>query len=68
MTLARQPTGSFASASSVAASVSGAGAGVTIGGGAGVAGGSEIDHIYRELLRRLREEREQLGQAVSEPF
>jgi hypothetical protein len=38
-------------------------------GGAGAGGGgADIDHIYRELLRRLREEREQLGQAISEPF
>jgi hypothetical protein len=40
---------------------------VTAAAGGG-GGGADIDHIYRELLRRLREEREQLGQSVSEPF
>jgi hypothetical protein len=39
------------------------------GGGRGAGGGeSDMDQIYRELLRRLREEQEQLGQAVNEPF
>ena len=40
------------------------------GSGHGEIGGASADpdRIYRELLRRLREEREQLGLVVDEPF
>jgi hypothetical protein len=44
---------------------SGAGSGPSGGGGQG---DSDTDHIYRELLHRLRAEQEQLGQVVDEPF
>jgi hypothetical protein len=40
----------------------------TGGNGSSAGGGADSDHIYRELLRRLREEQEQLGQIVDEPF
>ncbi len=42
--------------------------GISTGGNGSSAGGADSDHIYRELLRRLREEQEQLGQIVDEPF
>jgi hypothetical protein len=38
------------------------------GASGGGAGGADADHIYRELMRRLHEEREQLGQSITEPF
>jgi hypothetical protein len=63
--LARQEAGAPPGASTAArAALSTAAA-----GGAGTSGGdADFDHLYRELLRRLREEQEQLGQAVNEPF
>jgi hypothetical protein len=61
-------TGSLA-AQHVSSSAAGSGSGAGGGSGSSAGGGdSDMDHIYRELLRRLREEQEQLGQAVNEPF
>jgi hypothetical protein len=34
----------------------------------GGGGDADTDHMYRELLRRLHEEQEQLGQVIDEPF
>jgi hypothetical protein len=50
-----------------AAASAGAGSASSASSGGG-GGGADMDHTYREMLRRLREEREQLGQSVSEPF
>ena len=36
--------------------------------GSGHSDSGSSDEIYRELLRRLRDEQEQLGQVVDEPF
>jgi outer membrane receptor protein involved in Fe transport len=38
------------------------------GGGGGGGGGSDSDAAYHELLRRVRDEREQLGQLIPHPF
>jgi hypothetical protein len=38
------------------------------GGGGGVGGGHNSDLIYTEMLRRVREEQEQLGQLINHPF
>jgi hypothetical protein len=66
-TVARKPL------SPAASSPPGPTSGLNLAAGGGLAGGGsgtgvDVDHIYRELLRRLREEREQLGQAIDEPF
>jgi hypothetical protein len=37
------------------------------GGGSG-GGGLDADAIYDEILRRLRVEQEQIGQAIPHPF
>jgi hypothetical protein len=70
ITLARQPINRAPSPAPAPTSGRGlaSGGGGLTGGGGGGGGGTDIDHIYRELLRRLREEREQLGQAINEPF
>ena len=66
--LARQPSfGAGATSSLSTAASAGAGMAAAASGGGG-GGGADMDHIYREMLRRLREEQEQLGQSVSEPF
>ncbi|HEX3689597.1 MAG TPA: hypothetical protein VHV28_07870, partial [Solirubrobacteraceae bacterium] len=52
-------------------SSSGGGAGPSSGGGGGgggSAGGHSSDLIYGEMLRRVREEQEQLGQLINHPF
>jgi hypothetical protein len=38
------------------------------GGGGGGGGGHSSDLIYTEMLRRVREEQEQLGQLINHPF
>jgi hypothetical protein len=38
------------------------------GSGASAQGGSNSDSVYDEVLRRLREEQEQLGQLIPHPF
>jgi hypothetical protein len=38
------------------------------GGGGGDGGGLDADAIYDEILRRLRVEQEQIGQAIPHPF
>jgi hypothetical protein len=37
-------------------------------GGGGGGGGGDTDAIYDEVLRRLRQEQEQLGQIIPHPF
>jgi hypothetical protein len=37
-------------------------------GGGASAGGHSSDLIYTEMLRRVREEQEQLGQLINHPF
>jgi hypothetical protein len=59
-TLARQPALGVARAAE-RAGTEGAGAG---SGGAG----GDSDAIYDEVLRRLRQEQEQLGQLINHPF
>jgi hypothetical protein len=55
------------SAGSGAGASSGGGAGASAGGGGG-GGGHNSDLIYTEMLRRVREEQEQLGQLINHPF
>jgi hypothetical protein len=38
------------------------------GAGTGGGGGGDGDQIYSEVMRRVREEQEQLGQLISHPF
>jgi hypothetical protein len=38
------------------------------GGGGGGGGGHSSDLIFDEMLRRVREEQEQLGQLINHPF
>jgi len=38
------------------------------GGGGGGGGGQDSDLIYTEVMRRVRQEQEQLGQLISHPF
>ena len=38
------------------------------GGGGEHGGGQDSDQIYREVLRRIREEQEQISQLISHPF
>jgi hypothetical protein len=38
------------------------------GGGGGGGGGADSDAAYHDLLRRLRDEQEQLGQLIKHPF
>jgi hypothetical protein len=45
---------------------SGGGGGASGGGGGG--GGGDSDLIYTEVMRRVREEQEQLGQLIDHPF
>ena len=45
---------------------SGQGLGGSTGGGGGE--GSDSDAIYADVLQRLREEKEQLGQMIDHPF
>ena len=45
-----------------------AGGGAASGGGGGGGGGHNSDENYAELLRRVREEQEQLGQLINHPF
>jgi hypothetical protein len=40
----------------------------TGGGGGASAGGHSSDLIYTEMLRRVREEQEQLGRLINHPF
>jgi hypothetical protein len=54
-----------ATAGPSAAGASGAGSG---GGSGGDGGGHDSDLIYTEMLRRVREEQEQLGQLINHPF
>lgn len=42
--------------------------GSSSGGGGGGGGGSDSDTTYDEVLRRLRQEQEQLGQLIPHPF
>ena len=49
-------------------SAGGAGGGGSGGGGGGGGGGHNSDLIYTEMLRRVREEQEQLGQLINHPF
>jgi hypothetical protein len=37
-------------------------------GGGGAGGGADSDAAYLELLRRLHQEQEQLGQLIQHPF
>jgi hypothetical protein len=37
-------------------------------GGSGGSGGGDADAIYDEVLRRLRQEQEQLGNIIPHPF
>jgi hypothetical protein len=46
----------------------GGGGGGAGGGGGGGGGGHSSDLIYSEMLRRVREEQEQLGQLINHPF
>jgi hypothetical protein len=43
-------------------------AGAPAAGGGGGGGGGDSDAIYDEILRRLRQEQEQLGQVIPHPF
>jgi hypothetical protein len=38
------------------------------GGGGGDGGGGDGDQIFSEVMRRVREEQEQLGQLITHPF
>ncbi|HEY2318994.1 MAG TPA: hypothetical protein VGH67_11900 [Solirubrobacteraceae bacterium] len=69
-TVARALPESPASAAATAAGASAAGAsGAGSGGGSGGdGGGHDSDLIYTEMLRRVREEQEQLGQLINHPF
>jgi hypothetical protein len=37
-------------------------------GGGGGGGGGDGDQVYSEVMRRIREEQEQLGQLINHPF
>ncbi|MGZ4296513.1 MAG: hypothetical protein ACXVE4_05220 [Solirubrobacteraceae bacterium] len=52
---------------SAAAAAAGAAAGAS-GAAGGGGGGHNSDLIYTEMLRRVREEQEQLGQLINHPF
>jgi hypothetical protein len=38
------------------------------GGGGGGGGGGDGDQVFSEVMRRVREEQEQLGQLINHPF
>ncbi len=65
-------TAAGTAASAAAATAHGAVGGGTAHGGAGgcgdSAGGHSSELIYGEMLRRVREEQEQLGQLINHPF
>jgi hypothetical protein len=44
-----------------------AGAGSGTGGGGGE-GGGDGEQVFSEVMRRVREEQEQLGQLINHPF
>lgn len=44
------------------------GGGSSGGGGGGGGDGHDSDLIYTEVMRRVREEQEQLGQLIDHPF
>jgi hypothetical protein len=48
--------------------VDGAGGGQPGGGGAGGGEGGDAGAVYDEVLRRIRQEQEQLGQLITHPF
>ena len=56
--IARQPSGAPA----------GPAARAPASGGSGAGAGDDTDAIYDEILRRLRQEQEQLGQLIRHPF
>jgi hypothetical protein len=47
---------------------SGGGGAAGAGGGGGGGGGGDGDQVFSEVMRRVREEQEQLGQLISHPF
>jgi outer membrane receptor protein involved in Fe transport len=59
VSVARQPAPALARSPAGANAPSGAG---------GAGGGSDGDAAYHEFLRRVRDEREQLGQLIPHPF
>jgi hypothetical protein len=66
-TLARQPQGAGGgSAASGGHAASGGWGSLSGGGGAG--SGHDSDSAYHDLLRRVTEEQEQLGQLIQHPF
>ena len=66
---ARSPSGSAVLARAVSGSDLGSGGGGSAGGGGGGGGGGgDSDQIYAEVMRRVREEQEQLGQLINHPF
>lgn len=56
--IARQPSGAPA----------GPAARAPASGGSSAGAGDDTDAIYDEILRRLRQEQEQLGQLIRHPF
>jgi hypothetical protein len=44
------------------------GGGASGGGASGGSAGGDSDLIYTEVMRRVREEQEQLGQLIDHPF
>jgi hypothetical protein len=59
--------GTAAAAAGFGASAASGASGAS-GGGGGSGGGHNSDLIYSEMLRRVREEQEQLGQLINHPF
>jgi hypothetical protein len=66
-TLARAAPGADAAADA-AGGGGGGGAAAHPSGGGGGGGGHNSDENFNELLRRVREEQEQLGQLINHPF
>jgi hypothetical protein len=64
-TLARAATSDHASASPVSGATPHPGAS---GGSGGSSGGGNSDQVYADVMRRVREEQEQLGQLINHPF
>jgi hypothetical protein len=67
-TLARAVPGADAAAGAAGGAAGGGGAGAHPSGGGGGGGGHNSDENFNELLRRVREEQEQLGQLINHPF
>jgi hypothetical protein len=65
VTLSRSPLGSVGALRGAAAAAAGPAFG---GGSGGSSAGGGSDDAYDDLLRRLRDEQEQLGQLIQHPF